>query len=104
MMICGAVMFSPIGIISSIHFPFSHLSTMDWAGVLYLAVGTSILGYLLWYHALSRIEASKVAVFANAQPVFATILSLIFLDYTITPAFVIGSILTIFAIYITQIS
>jgi drug/metabolite transporter (DMT)-like permease len=53
---------------------------------------------------LSRIEASKVAVFANAQPVFATILSLIFLDYTITPAFVIGSILTIIAIYITQIS
>lgn len=104
MMICGAVMFSPIGIISSIQFPFSHLTAMHWAGVLYLAVGTSILGYLLWYHALSRIEASKVAVFANAQPVFATILSLIFLDYTITPAFVIGSILTIIAIYITQIS
>jgi len=102
MMICGAVMFSPIGIVSSVNFPFSHLSAMDWGGVLYLAIGTSILGYLLWYHALSRIEASKVAVFANAQPVVATVLSLIFLDYTITPAFVIGSILTIFAIYITQ--
>jgi drug/metabolite transporter (DMT)-like permease len=72
--------------------------------VLYLAVGTSILGYLLWYHVLSRIEASKVAVFANAQPVIVTILSLVFLDYTITPAFVTGSIVTIIAIYITQLS
>lgn len=104
MMICGAVMFSPIGLISASQFPFSELNGLHWGGVLYLAIGTSIIGYLLWYHALSRIEASKVAVFSNAQPVFATILSLIFLDYTITPVFVIGSIITIFAIYITQVA
>ena len=104
MMICGAAMFSPIGLISSFQFPFDQLSALDWAGVFYLAIGTSILGYLLWYHALSRIEASKVAVFANAQPVIATILALVFLDYTITPAFVTGSIVTIIAIYITQLS
>ena len=102
MMLFGAAMFSPIGLYSCARFPFASLTGLHWAGILYLAVGTSILGYLLWYHALSRIEASKVAVFANAQPVFATILSLIFLDYTITPAFVTGSIITILAIYITQ--
>jgi drug/metabolite transporter (DMT)-like permease len=104
MMIFGAAMFAPIGLYSCTQFPFSSLSGLHWAGILYLAIGTSILGYLLWYHALSRIEASKVAVFANAQPVFATILSLIFLNYTITPAFVTGSIITILAIYITQVS
>jgi drug/metabolite transporter (DMT)-like permease len=104
MMICGAVMFAPIGLISAYQFPFAELTGLHWAGVLYLAIGTSIIGYLLWYHALSLIEASKVAVFSNAQPVFATILSLVFLNYTITPAFVIGSIVTISAIYITQVS
>jgi drug/metabolite transporter (DMT)-like permease len=104
MMICGAIMFLPIGLIGASRFPFGELNALHWGEVLYLAIGTSIIGYLLWYHALSRIEASKVAVFSNAQPVFATILSLIFLDYTITPAFVIGSIITICAIYITQVS
>jgi len=104
MMICGAVMFLPIGLISASQFPFEELNALHWGGVLYLAIGTSIIGYLLWYHALSRIEASKVGVFSNAQPVFATILSLIFLNYTITPAFVIGSIITICAIYITQVA
>lgn len=104
MMLTGALIFLPIGIPSAIQFPFQQLTSLHWAGILYLAIGTSILGYLLWYHALSRIEASKVAVFANAQPVFATILSLLFLDYTITAAFVTGSIITIFAIYITQTS
>ena len=104
MMICGALMFAPVGLISASRFPFAELNGLDWGGVLYLAIGTSIIGYLLWYHALSRIEASKVAVFSNAQPVFATILSLIFLNYTITPAFVIGSIITICAIYVTQVA
>ena len=104
MMICGALMFFPIGLVSSMQFQFAQLSALHWGGVLYLAIGTSIIGYLLWYHALSRIEASKVAVFSNAQPVFATILSLIFLNYTVTPAFVIGSIITLCAIYITQMA
>jgi drug/metabolite transporter (DMT)-like permease len=57
---------------------------------------------LLWYHALGRIEASKVAVFANAQPVVAALLSLIFLDYSLTTAFVIGTIVTISGIVVTQ--
>jgi len=104
MMICGALMFAPVGLISASRFPFTELNGLHWGGVLYLAIGTSIIGYLLWYHALSRIEATKVAVFSNAQPVFATILSLVFLNYTITPAFVIGSIITICAIYITQVA
>ena len=104
MMFCGALIISPLGIASTLSFRFAGMSTLDWGGVLYLSVGTSILGYLLWYHALSRIDASKVAVFTNIQPVFATILSLIFLNYSITPAFVTGSIITICAIYITQAS
>jgi len=104
MMFCGALIISPLGIASTLNFPFAEISALHWGGVLYLSIGTSILGYLLWYHALSRIEASKVAVFSNIQPVFATILSLIFLNYSITPAFVMGSIITICAIYITQTS
>jgi len=104
MMFCGALIISPLGIASTWSFQFAEISAMHWGGVLYLSVGTSILGYLLWYHALSRIEASKVAVFTNIQPVFATILSVIFLNYSITPAFMAGSMITICAIYITQAS
>jgi drug/metabolite transporter (DMT)-like permease len=104
MMFCGALIISPLGVTSTLSFRFAEISALHWGGVLYLSVGTSIIGYLLWYHALSRIEATKVAVFSNIQPVFATILSLIFLNYFITPAFVTGSIITICAIYITQAS
>lgn len=102
MMTIGAILFSPFGILSTISYPVFHLSPFHWAGILYLAIGTSIVGYVLWYHALGRIEASKVAVFANAQPVVAAILSLIFLDYSLTIGFVTGSIITIGGIVVTQ--
>jgi len=39
------------------------------AAIVYLAFLTSVVSYLLWYWALGRTDASKVAVFSNLQPV-----------------------------------
>lgn len=103
MMLFGTVSFFPFGAILAVDFPFSHLTVGQWSGILYLSLGTSIAGYLLWYYALSRIETAKVAVFANGQPIFATLLSLLFLDYTITGSFVTGGILTLIGVVITQL-
>ncbi|MFH0992076.1 MAG: DMT family transporter [bacterium] len=103
MMLAGTLMFLPIGVYESIQFPFSAMSHSAWWGVLYLGVGTSILGYLIWYYAIGRIETAKVAVFSNAQPIFATLLSLIFLDYSITGSFILGACITIAGVIITQL-
>ncbi|MHB8873207.1 MAG: DMT family transporter [Myxococcaceae bacterium] len=37
--------------------------------VAFLVVFTSVVAYLLWYYALTKLEPSRVAVFANLQPV-----------------------------------
>ena len=37
--------------------------------IAYMALLTSVVSYLLWYWALGRTDASKVAVFSNLQPV-----------------------------------
>lgn len=103
MMLFGSVSFFPFGAVLAVDFPFSQLSFGQWSGILYLSVGTSIIGYLLWYYALSRIDTAKVAVFANGQPIFATLLSVVFLDYTITGSFVTGGILTLIGVVITQL-
>jgi drug/metabolite transporter (DMT)-like permease len=103
MMIAGTIIYFPFGLISSLGFSFARITSLHWAGVLYLSLGTSVAGYFLWYHALGRIEASKAAVFSNGQPVFATILSLIFLDYSITGSFIVGGVITIAGIVITQL-
>ena len=102
-LILGTLIFLPIGATFSMSFPYSQLTAAHWAGILYLGVGTSIFGYVLWYYALGRIEASKLAVFANGQPIVATLLSLVFLHSTITGSFVVGGIITIAGVILTQL-
>lgn len=103
MLIAGAILYLPAGIYSAVQFPFSNMTGLHWGGVLYLSIGTSVLGYVLWYHALGRIETSKAAVFANGQPIIATILSYFFLNYSITGDFVLGGIMTVAGVIITQL-
>ena len=101
-MIIGALMFIPIGFFNFIEFDFSKLTIGHWGGIFYLAFGTSIFAYLLWYYALSKIDATKVAVFSNLQPVITTVLSVILLGQIITPFFIIGGVIAIFGVIITQ--
>ena len=97
----GALLF-PFGIVSASGFNFALLSSTDWLGVLYLGIGTSVVSYLLWYYALRRIDASRLAVFSNGQPVVAAILSMVFLQYSITSEFLLGGTVTVAGVILTQ--
>ena len=101
-MLFGTVMFLPIGMIGISQFRFVSLTSNHWAGLLYLSLGTSIFSYFLWYYALGRIAASKVAIFSNLQPVLTTVLSVILLGQTITPIFVIGGAIALTGVVLTQ--
>lgn len=99
----GTSLFTPVGVYSSIGFNYAALTGGQWAGILYLALGTSVAGYVLWYAALSKIEASKVAVFANGQPVATAILAYLFLGQGISLVFALGAVVTIAGVFITQL-
>lgn len=99
----GTSLFMPIGVYSSIGFNYASVTASQWMEILYLALGTSVAGYVLWYTALSKIEASKVAVFANGQPIATAILSYIFLRQGITLTFAAGALVTISGVFLTQV-
>jgi drug/metabolite transporter (DMT)-like permease len=101
-MVLGTIFYLPIGIINTLRFDYSTLTVAHWGGMFYLAIGTSIFAYFLWYYALGRVEASKVAIFANLQPVLTTILAVILLGQNITAGFVVGGIVALSGIIITQ--
>ena len=101
-MTIGMILFLPIGIFSATSFDFSSIDISYWVGVAYLGLGTSVFGYMLWYYALGKLETSKMAVFANGQPILATILSIIFLQYSITAVFVMGGVVTLAGVVMTQ--
>lgn len=101
-LIGGTILFLPVGIIPAVHFPYGSLSTANWFQIGYLAIVTSVLSYLLWYYALGRLEAGKVALFSNFQPVLVTLLAVAFLGQSVTLPFIIGGAIAIGGVIIAQ--
>ena len=78
-----------------------NISFNGWLSVFYLAFLSSVFGYVAWYYALSKVEASKAAVFLNLIPLFAITMSF-FINEIPTVTFLVGAILIIYGVYLTQ--
>jgi drug/metabolite transporter (DMT)-like permease len=101
-LIYGTVMFLPIGLWSTVTFPYASLTGSNWGEILYLGIITSVVSYFLWYFALGRIEAGKVALFSNFQPILTTVLMVLILGQGITPAFVVGGTIALGGVVLAQ--
>ncbi len=74
-----------------------------WFQLGYLGIITSGIGYGLWYYALTKMDPHRVAVFNNLQPVFTTVLALLILGTQPTPMFLIGGVVALAGVIMTQI-
>jgi drug/metabolite transporter (DMT)-like permease len=101
-LIVGTILFLPVGIWSAAQFPYERLGWESWAQIFYLGLITSVVAYLLWYYALSRAEAGKVAVFTNLQPLLTTVLAVLLLHQEVTVAFVVGGSVAIGGVVLAQ--
>ena len=73
-----------------------------WGAVVFLAVVTSILGYLGWYWALDRGGIARIATLQFLQPVSGFILAAIVLGEHVTIAIAVGSALIVAGILLVQ--
>lgn len=77
-------------------------SALVWACTLYLAVLTSVVAYILWYYALSKAPASRVAVFSNLQPVATAVAAWALLGEPLTWEIAVGGVLVIVGVRLAQ--
>ncbi len=70
------------------------------AMVLYLGIGNSVLGYVLWNRALSGLPAAAVGTSLYAQPVLGAGLSWLLLRDPLPPTFILGAVLVLTGVYI----
>ncbi|MCK5458569.1 MAG: EamA family transporter [Thermoplasmatales archaeon] len=96
----GSLFYLPF-VISDIVTTLQTVTIGAWLAVLYLALVCTVFGYIGWYYALKKTEASKAAVFLNLIPLFTIIMSF-FIGESITVFFLLGAILIIYGVYLTQ--
>lgn len=93
--VTGTVFTLPALLIPGAVPPLGTIEPEVWGGILYLAIGTSVIAYPLWMYALRHLEASKVAITTNFQPILTAVLSWIFFRERFTPGFLIGAVLVL---------
>lgn len=71
------------------------------ASAAYLALGPTVVGYILWNWALSRAPASTVSSFLYAQPLLASVIAWLWLGQTIGLTTIIGGGLTLAGVALT---
>jgi len=98
----GTLAYFPFGLYRLIAADMTRVDTYGWLSILYLALITSVFGYSVWYWLLKYMEASRASVMVNVQPVIAGILGFYILGETITIQFVIGGVIILAGVAVTQ--
>lgn len=75
----GGVLMAPLTLWEARGFAFARVSPAAWTGVLYMALVSSVLCYLMYYHVLARMDASRLSAFCYLQPPLATLLGFLML-------------------------
>ncbi|MFJ7725084.1 DMT family transporter [Neobacillus sp. NPDC097160] len=93
-MIVGAGCLVLLALFSPSPQPLSSITISAWGAILFMAIFTSVLGYLWWNKAMEVIGVGKTSIFFNLVPVVTMILSIM----TGTPVSIIQVIGTIMVI------
>lgn len=99
----GSVMYLPFGLYSAYQFDYSQSTLTAWGSVLYLAIGTSVIAYVMWYWVLKYMEASRIAVFHNLQPVIAAGVAYFWLNEPLGWSFIVGGSIALGGVLIAEL-
>jgi len=78
------------------------LSPAGWGGVLFLGIGCSGIGYLLWYGGLARLPAARVASFLYLEPLVTLVAAMIVLGEPLDAATIAGGLLVLAGVVLVQ--
>jgi drug/metabolite transporter (DMT)-like permease len=98
----GAVALAPMTIWMGWHFEFAKVSAAGWWGLVYMALFSAVIAYLIYYYALTYLPASRVSAVSYLQPVVATMFAVIVLGERISALLIVGGILVLSGVYVTE--
>jgi drug/metabolite transporter (DMT)-like permease len=100
--VSGTALLLPVVLWNAREFPFAHVSPAGWSSLIYMALFPSVVCYLIYYHALSHISASRVSAFIYFEPLIATAMAVAFLGERLTAPLVAGGTVIFTGVYLTE--
>jgi len=100
--VVGAVALAVPAYFEGVFDNIGNISLPDWVSILYLSIFGTVIGFVWYYKGIQRIGPTKAGLFINLVPIFAILLSFLILRETITISLLIGAVLVISGVYITN--
>ncbi|MCL6482498.1 MAG: DMT family transporter, partial [Firmicutes bacterium] len=99
----GAVLVLPLAIGQGLLLDWRAVRWPGWFALAYMAGLASVAAYLIWYWALRRMAASRLAVFGYLQPLLATTLGVLFLGEAVTAHLLLGGGLIVAGVILAEL-
>jgi drug/metabolite transporter (DMT)-like permease len=98
----GALALAPVVFWGASRHALAHISAAAWLSMLYMALFSSVLAYLIYYFALARISASRVSAFSYLQPVFATAMGVAILGERLAASVIAGGLIILCGVCLAE--
>ncbi|UCG60312.1 MAG: DMT family transporter [Candidatus Zixiibacteriota bacterium] len=99
----GSALYFPFGVLAASRFEFTGVPASAWWSIVYVALGVSVAAYVLWYWVLKYMEASRVAVFHNMQPLLAAGVAYVWLGEPLGLSFLVGGSIAIGGVVVAEL-
>ena len=80
------------------------MSMQAWLVVMWVAIGNTVIAFILYYESMKHIEASLVQIILNLIAVWGVLMSIIVLHETITYLQIFGGAITVIGVIIAQMA
>jgi drug/metabolite transporter (DMT)-like permease len=98
----GALALAPVVLWGASRHAMAHVSAAAWLSMLYMALCSSVLAYLIYYYALAQISASRVSAFSYLQPVFATAMGVAILGERLDASVIAGGMVILCGVWLAE--
>ena len=100
--VLGAALLAPLGAVLVAAGGPPSAGPSAWGAVLFLAVVTSIVGYVCWYWALDRGGIARISTLQFLQPLSGLVLAALVLGESPTPSLAVGAVAVVGGVAIAQ--
>jgi drug/metabolite transporter (DMT)-like permease len=98
----GALILSPLAVHQIAHTEWSRVGWIGYGAMLYIGIGASLVGYLIWMWAIHHLAASRMGVFTYVQPVLGTVIGVYLLHEAYTGQLALSGLLVLIGVALTE--
>jgi drug/metabolite transporter (DMT)-like permease len=102
-MILGGLLYAGVALPVILGVAWGGVRPAVWIAVLYSALFSLVVAYLIWYVAVQRVGSSRTSVYSNVTPIVAMGVAAVFLGEPITAAKAVGAVAVLGGVAVTRL-